>query len=179
MFCITLVSQVPLVAGSGATPEAPDASAGLFGAAVEGKDQGDAAAAWLSRVLGGQPRLLRRVQSCRRTAAGRHWADIAPLLVISTASLAALCEAAQRAISMDRFRPNIVLESSEPHAEDQWPEMRIGDLRLQRLGPCGRCSIVEVAQGLGQRRTLSLFDVILGAICLVFACLCYFYSTNY
>lgn len=61
------------------------------------------------------------------------------------------------ASSEDRFRPNIVVDNCEPHAEDQWPEMRIGDLRLQRLGPCGRCSIVEVAQGLGKRWMLSIF----------------------
>lgn len=36
--------------------------------------KGDEAAEWLSRALKrGQPRLLRRVQSCRRSAAGRHW----------------------------------------------------------------------------------------------------------
>ena len=36
--------------------------------------KGDEAAEWLSRALQrGQPRLLRRVQSCRRSAAGPHW----------------------------------------------------------------------------------------------------------
>ncbi|CAE7517959.1 MTARC1, partial [Symbiodinium pilosum] len=79
-------------------------------------------------------------------------ADIAPLLVVSTASLQALAEGAGKDIPADRFRPNVILEGPiEPHAEDTWDEMRIGPLRLKRLGPCARCAIVDVAQGQGKR----------------------------
>lgn len=152
--------EVPL-GKAGASDEAGDASAALFGTPILGKDQGDAAAKWLSRALNPvKPRLLRRVRSCGRSAAGRHWADIAPLLVISTASLEALGESAQRAIPMDRFRPNIVLEGCDPHAEDVWKQIQIGDVQLQALGPCGRCTIVEVAQGQGKRDEISVYGAL-------------------
>eukprot|EP00439_Symbiodinium_sp_Y106_P072701 s520_g13.t1 len=136
----------------GPTLQAPDSSARLFGDTVVGIDQGQEAAAWLSEVLGRRCRLLRRFAGCKRTAAGSHWADIAPLLVVSKASLQALAEATGKEIPADRFRPNVILDGPmEPHAEDTWDEMRIGPLRLQRLGPCARCAIVDVAQGQGKR----------------------------
>ncbi|CAE7606090.1 MOCOS [Symbiodinium sp. CCMP2456] len=136
----------------GPTLQAPDSAARLFGDNVVGIDQGPEAAAWLSDVLGRRCRLLRRFAGCKRTAAGSHWADIAPLLVVSKASLQALAEATGKEIPADRFRPNVILEGPmEPHAEDTWDEMCIGPLRLQRLGPCARCAIIDVAQGQGKR----------------------------
>ncbi|CAJ1447368.1 unnamed protein product [Effrenium voratum] len=121
---------------------------------------GAAAGAWLRGVLGVEARLLRRAAGCRRAAAGRHWADIAPLLVISSASLAALSQSAGFAIPMDRFRPNIVLDGADAHAEDSWSEIRHGPVTLKRLGPCGRCSIVEVAQSVGRRDSMSVYGAL-------------------
>jgi uncharacterized protein YcbX len=53
------------------------------------------------------------------------FADAAPLLVISDASLAELNARLPAPVSMRRFRPNLVVTAERPFAEDEWKRMRI------------------------------------------------------
>ena len=78
------------------------------------------------------------------------FADAYPVLVASLASLAdlnaRLVAAGSRAVPMDRFRPNIVVEGGEPYAEEQTPAARIGSLRLRMPKRCARCQVTTVDQ---------------------------------
>ena len=90
------------------------------------------------------------------------FADGYPLLVIGEASLADLnthiLEAerlagrlsAFRRVPMNRFRPNIVVEGSEPFAEDHWTRIRVGDAVFRSTKPCARCVITTVDQAKGE-----------------------------
>ncbi len=90
------------------------------------------------------------------------FADGYPLLVIGEASLADLNthiltaerEAGRladfRPLPMNRFRPNIVVEGSEPFAEDHWTRIRVGDAVFRATKPCARCVITTIDQARGE-----------------------------
>ncbi|MFD7906831.1 MOSC domain-containing protein [Kitasatospora sp. NPDC059722] len=86
-------------------------------------------------------------------------ADGFPLLLATTASLARLNELVAAAhpdghetLPMERFRPNVVVDGSEPWAEDGWRRIRIGELTFRVVKPCGRCVVTTTDQESGERR---------------------------
>jgi uncharacterized protein YcbX len=79
------------------------------------------------------------------------FADGFPLLLISEASLSFLNEQLPTPVPMDRFRPNLVIRGAEPYAEDDWKELRIGEVQLSLVKPCSRCSIPSIDQRSAQR----------------------------
>lgn len=72
------------------------------------------------------------------------FADGAPLLLISRAALDALNDRLDQQVTMNRFRPNIVVEGCEPHAEDNWSSLSIGEARLEVAWACSRCILTTV-----------------------------------
>ena len=50
---------------------------------------------------------------------------------------------------MQRFRPNIVVAGTREHDEDGWEQIRIGDVDVDVVKPCGRCAIttIDIATG--------------------------------
>ncbi len=134
----------------------------VWGDRVAAYDMGDLAAQWFSDFLGHGVRLV-RFDPAERRLCDRRWtgafeaetafADGFPLLVTSTASLAELnhrlVAAGHDAVSMQRFRPNIVLDGVlGPHGEDFIDELSVesvdGPVLLKLVKPCGRCSIPDV-----------------------------------
>lgn len=83
------------------------------------------------------------------------FADGYQILVTTTASLAALnadmLANGEESVGMDRFRPNIVLETDEPWAEDRWSAIEIGGIRLDLVKPCARCIMTTQDQQTGSR----------------------------
>jgi uncharacterized protein YcbX len=89
-------------------------------------------------------------------------ADAFPVLLATTASLAALNEllAADHpddpvkgaALPMERFRPNLIIDGTEPWAEDGWRRLQVGELTFRVAKPCGRCVITTTDQETGVRR---------------------------
>jgi uncharacterized protein YcbX len=133
---------------------------------------GDAAAAWLTAVLGTELRLVHLDDPTRRPVDpdfGRaedrvSFADGYPLLLTAEGSLAGLNEwiaegrdAAEGPVSMVRFRPNVVVAGSAPWAEDDWSVLRIGEARFRAVKPCGRCVVttVDPATGVKGREPLA------------------------
>ncbi|MFV8781310.1 MOSC domain-containing protein [Microbulbifer sp. SA54] len=118
---------------------------------VIARDAGDDAASWLSDQLQTAVRLVAMGEEFRRPLqaprADRQvgFADAAPLLVISQASLDDLNSRLTDPVSMLRFRPNLVVSGCEPFAEDQWKTLTIytsdGPLILECTHPCARCAI--------------------------------------
>ncbi|NLF70723.1 MAG: MOSC domain-containing protein [Candidatus Anammoximicrobium sp.] len=79
--------------------------------------------------------------------------DLAPLHLLTTATLAALQDAyPQGRFEVRRFRPNFVIQLDDPQpgfAEDAWIDrvVAIGDeVRLRITGPCPRCVMTTLPQ---------------------------------
>jgi uncharacterized protein YcbX len=79
------------------------------------------------------------------------FADGAPVLLISEASLAELNRRLEQPIGIDRFRPNLVVTADAPHAEDEWDSIVIGKARLDVAWPCSRCALTTLDPATGQR----------------------------
>jgi len=147
---------------------------------VAAYDMGDLAAQWFSDFLGQRARVARFDPAGRRLADAKWtgpfesetaFADGFPLLVTSTASLVELnrrlLAGGHDAVSMQRFRPNIVLDGlPDAHGEDFIDELTIespdGPVLLKLVKPCGRCTIPDVdpvsaAQGHSVADTLAAY----------------------
>jgi uncharacterized protein YcbX len=126
----------------------------------EGVDQGDAAAGWLSALIGRALRLVRMPPDHARRVnperapfeAHTSFTDGYPFLLISQASLDGLNARLAEPVPMERFRPNLVVAGTEPHAEDGWRRIRIGALELVLVKPCDRCAVTTVDPESGVRR---------------------------
>ncbi len=138
--------------------------------ALQAEDCGPAANAWVSDALGQHARLVRIGPAFHRPVGdlgdATGFADGYPLLVISEASLNnlndRLAEQAAEPVPMDRFRPNLVISSAAPFAEDTWPRLRVGDATFRSAGPCARCIVTTTDQLTGERtpeplRTLATY----------------------
>jgi hypothetical protein len=117
---------------------------------------GGAADEWLSTFIG-EPSMLFHMDdtSMRPTdpdysrAEDRvSFADGYPLLLASTASLAELddwiVETGGDPVPMTRFRPNVVVEGTEPWAEDDWRRVRLGGQVFRVVKRCARCVMTTV-----------------------------------
>lgn len=140
-------------------------------------DMGDEAARWFTDFLAmtedanqtSRPRTYRprayrliRFDPAHRRASSLDWtggvqalnlfSDGYPLLVLSEASLAELNErlvaAGHASVSIERFRPNIVLSGLHAHDEDRLGVMHVEagteEVLLKPVKPCPRCPIPNV-----------------------------------
>jgi len=134
---------------------------------VAAYDMGDLCAQWFSDFLGRPLRLVRfdpeykRLSDTRWTGAleaENAFADGFPILVASTAGLAEfnrrLVEHGESAVTMARFRPNLVLDGLDAHGEDALDEIVFatddGPVRLKLVKPCARCPIPDVDPATGE-----------------------------
>ena len=109
--------------------------------------------AWLGRSL----RLVYLPPDVVRPA-GSHapddqvsFADAYPYLMIGQASLDDLNTRIEGpSLPMTRFRPNLVVEGSEPYAEDGWGRIRIGTLSFRGVKRCERCVVTTLDPHTGQ-----------------------------
>jgi uncharacterized protein YcbX len=133
-------------------------------------DEGGEATGWFTEHLGCSARMVRMVGDDARPLGsssaqpGDHvsFADGLPFLLLSTASLDGLNRQLSLPVQMDRFRPNIVVDGCEAHAEDGWHRVRIGEVVFRIAKPCARCAVTTVDQATGERgreplRTLSTY----------------------
>lgn len=122
-------------------------------------DAGDAAAAWLSDLLGKTCRLVqvpegrtRQVDTAYAQPGDRvAFADGFPLLLIGQASLDDLSQRVGQPLSMLRFRPNLVVTGSEAYAEDGWKRIRIGEVEFEVAKGCSRCILTTIDPQSGER----------------------------
>jgi len=108
--------------------------------------------AWFSSHLGAPHSLVYMPESERRQvnpARARSgdivsFADAYPFLVISEASLADLNARLPSPVTMDRFRPNIVVSGTAPFAEDDYSHVRMGEISFRGPKRCERCVITSI-----------------------------------
>jgi uncharacterized protein YcbX len=130
-------------------------------------DMGDLCAQWFSDFLGRPLRLVRFDPEHKRLS-DRRWtgaldaenafADGFPILVASSAGLdelnRRLVARGEPAVTMARFRPNLVLDGLDAHGEDALDEITFatgdGPVQLKLVKPCSRCSIPDVDPATGE-----------------------------
>jgi uncharacterized protein YcbX len=137
---------------------------------VKAFDMGDLAAQWFSDFLGKTVRLVRfdpeqtRLSSMTWThgiEAKNGFDDGFAVLVTSSASLKALNDkltaAGDTAVTMQRFRPNVVLTGIDAYDEDRLDTLNIetqeGVAQLKHVKPCARCTIPDVDLQSGKQGT--------------------------
>ncbi len=119
--------------------------------------------AWLSAFLGQPLRLVHMDEACTRKLKAKYegrygtdedcvsLADGFPLLLISQAALDQLNAKLAQPVPMLRFRPNLVVAGTAPHAEDEWKRIRIGDVEFEVSKACTRCVFTTVDFERGER----------------------------
>ena len=137
---------------------------------VKAFDMGDLAAQWFSDFLGKAVRLVRfdpeqtRLSSMKWTngiEAKNGFDDGFAVLVTSVASLKVLNDKlvadGEKAVTMQRFRPNVVLTGVDAHDEDRLDTLNIetqeGVAQLKHVKPCVRCTIPDVDLQSGKQGT--------------------------
>ncbi|HCW90142.1 MAG TPA: MOSC domain-containing protein [Marinobacter sp.] len=91
-----------------------------------------------------------RVQESRRVS----FADGFPLLVTNTRSLKDLNRRLAEPVTMNRFRPNIVVDGNLPWEEDQWRTLAVGQGEMHLVKPCARCIMTTVDPETGEASDL-------------------------
>lgn len=119
---------------------------------LQAPDAGDAAAAWLTRLLGRPCRLV-HLPNARGIQIDQDYAqpgeltgfsDGFPFLLIGQRSLDDLSARVGQLLDVRRFRPNLVIADAAPYAEDGWRRIRIGDMEFRVVKPCSRCIIPTI-----------------------------------
>lgn len=166
----------------------PDVVTEVWGDRCEALDEGDDISEWLTETLGQSKgrslRLVRFKDEFRRNIDRKYlkgedshtaFADGFPFLVTTEESLSELNDklisSGSNPVSMERFRPNIVIKGLEPFQENQIEQLVCADGRY-KLGirkPCKRCKVTIVDQKSGgianpkePLRTLTLMKTIPG-----------------
>lgn len=112
---------------------------------------------WFTQLLGRPCRLVYMPDNTRREtnpefAPGQQvsFADGYPYLLCNLASLRDLNQRleakGQPPVSMDRFRPNLIVEHDTPFAEDHWQQISLGEQGFKVVKPCERCVIITTDQ---------------------------------
>ena len=146
-----------------ASPSSNRIDATVWKSPVDAAIANDDANMALSNWLGRDVKLVFFDEQSRRST-GLEWtgndtpvtfADGYQILLTTTASLAALNEDmaahGDGSVGMERFRPNIVLETDEAWAEDHWASIEINGIRFDLVKPCSRCIITTQDQQTGSR----------------------------
>lgn len=110
---------------------------------LSGYMQRDAELRWQGNTLS------RRVKNA--PAVPLSFADGYPLLLTNEASLQYLQQRCPSAISMEQFRPNLVVSGAEAFAEDNWQTIRIGSVIFDVAKPCSRCILTTVNPEKGRK----------------------------
>jgi len=130
----------------------------IWGDRVEATDCGAAAAGMLTTFAGTTARLVRMRDGFRREVDPDYaergdivsFADGFPLLVTTSASIAAARDAIAPEIDSRRFRPNIVVSGADAFAEDGWLTLEVGETTIDLVKPCARCRVLDVDPDAGR-----------------------------
>lgn len=139
----------------------------VWDATVPAFDAGDEAAAWATRAIGIDCRLVNMAPFAARPLAAKYAGpfessgryvslnDGAPMLILGEGSLTELNrrlgEKGANPVGVDRFRPNVLLSGTTDQEEDTWLRVKIGDEQIGIGSQCFRCVMTTVDQQTGNR----------------------------
>jgi uncharacterized protein YcbX len=112
---------------------------------------------WFSEILGLKVRMVKlknetsRIHHSSITSSDIpvSLADGYPYLIVGTASIDELSNRMNQKIDISRFRPNIVLTTTEAHEEDLLKSFTIGSATFTNIKPCARCQVITIDQSTG------------------------------
>jgi uncharacterized protein YcbX len=131
----------------------------IVDAALADERSNEALSCWLGREV----RLVFFDDGAKRTASAEWAGDGTPvtfadgyqILVTTTGSLKALNDNieihGEGSVGMERFRPNIVIDTDEAWPEDHWAAIEISGVRFDLVKPCARCIMTTQDQLTGSR----------------------------
>ncbi|CAN9502598.1 unnamed protein product [Ophioblennius macclurei] len=137
-------------------PQNPILDCRVFSCDVQGRDCGDEASRWLTSFLSAEqtfrlvhfePHMKRRRPLEKEPGVLQSevaYPDFCPVMVLSEASVKDLSGRLEKDVTVERFRPGIVVGDCQSFDEDLWEEIQIGSVRLQRVMACGRCIFTTV-----------------------------------
>ena len=104
---------------------------------------------WLSRFLQTDCRLVyfpdeeQRIvdQGFAQPTDQTAFSDGFPFLIVSENSLNALNQSLTHPVTMQRFRPNLVVSDCSGYAEDSWRRLEINTIEFRLPKPCSRCAV--------------------------------------
>lgn len=119
------------------------------------------ASAWCSKALNTDCKLVRMASDNGRNksledstyAIPMNFPDGYPILVLGTASMDKLQSLCDELIDINRFRPNIVVDTSVAHEEDHWNELTLDNgnsIKMKAIKPCIRCQVINIDQANAQ-----------------------------
>lgn len=114
---------------------------------------------WISEKMGVSLRFTYMDESDHRPINPKYaenneivsFADGYPILLCNTASLKDLNSNLSKDITMDHFRPNLVIEHDLAWAEDSWKRLKIGEVVLRIPKPCARCTVINIDPKTGDK----------------------------
>lgn len=127
-----------------------DARVEIWGDPVEARSVSEAADAFFSSLLGVPAHLVYMPEQSRRPVPGYDgmavsFADAYPILVTTTASLEDLNGRIEGPpLPMLAFRPNVVVETQTPWAEDTWERVSGSHVVFECTTTCERCRIATL-----------------------------------
>lgn len=132
-------------------------------------DCGDAAADWLNKFLQKQDARLvqfspgiserrsfdvkRDFENGSNTSDKMTFAAVTPYMLANKKSLDDLNTKLEQKVTMDTFRPNIVIDGPAPFDEDNWEYLKIGsDVTMRSVEPRVICSVVNIDPVTAERK---------------------------
>ena len=112
---------------------------------------------WLSERLGCAVRLVKLADGAKRIRHGSarpepfavSFADGYPFLLTSESSLTALNRNLSQPVALERFRANIVVSGAPEFAEENWQQVKVGDVVFPATKKCQRCQVITIDQNFG------------------------------
>ncbi|GAB6019524.1 Mitochondrial amidoxime-reducing component 1 [Chamberlinius hualienensis] len=133
-------------------------SCNVWGDPMVGLDCGVEVANWLAKFLekpnikmiyfhlNASPRIPKQYKLWRTIRKGDNsiYANVTAAMFLTDASLTDLNSKLEKPVSVHNFRPNIMIEGTNPFDEDTWQFVRIGETLLRWVQPCVRCIMTTV-----------------------------------
>jgi hypothetical protein len=140
---------------------------------VDGFHCGDDVARWFSEYLGTSAQLMYKgpkVRSIAHQPTAPHdtvhepqvaYADGYPMLVLGTASLDDLNTRLPTSVTMKHFRPNVVVQTTEPYVEDTWHRVKVGENIFHMCKLCGRCTVPNINHDTGEKEVFPVLKTLM------------------
>lgn len=107
---------------------------------------------WFSEILEKECELVYMPDNTKRMVDTEYaknnemtsFSDGYPFLIIGQSSLDELNSKLSEPLLIERFRPNIVFTSGEPHIEDNWQHITINGIDFYGVKTCSRCVVTTI-----------------------------------
>lgn len=149
-------------------PQGQSISVRVWNDSIEAMEVSPVISEWFSRQLKKQVHLVYMTDKSKRQIDQKYapsvndvvsFADGYPLLISNIASLQDLNKRLSKSVSMNRFRPNIVVDGSNPYEEDDWRTFKTPNTKMVLVKRCSRCVMVNIDPETAEKGTEVLAEL--------------------